>query len=95
MAASTNWVSYYRANRQDGGTIESLYAFDDEELADISKGHNNDVSALRTTIANSGGGNFILAPGSKGTVNFLHQGFVTTRHLWELKASAAGETGRF
>jgi hypothetical protein len=81
MAASTNWVSYYRANRQDGGTIESLYAFDDEELADISKGHNNDVSALRTTIANSGGGNFILAPGSKGTVNFLHQGFVTTHQL--------------
>ena len=82
MAASTDWVSYYRANRSDGGTIEALYAFDDEELAETSnKGHNNDVNALRTTIASSGGGNVLLVPGPKGIVNFLHQGFATTTHL--------------
>ena len=83
MAASTStdWVSYYRDNRKDGGTIEALYALDDDELADISKGHNNDVNAFRTTISTSGGGNFLLAPGPKGTVNFLHQGFVTTTKL--------------
>jgi hypothetical protein len=81
MAASTNWVSYYMDNRQDGGTIESLYDFDDDELAEISKGHYNDVGALRTTIANSGGGNILLTPGPKGTVNFLHQGFATTPKL--------------
>ncbi len=81
MAASTNWVSYYGDNRHDGGTIESLYNFDDDELADISKDHCNDVVALRATIANSGGGNMLLTPGSKGTVNFLHQGFATTPKL--------------
>jgi hypothetical protein len=67
MAAITNWVSYYRANRNDGDTIEALYALDDEELAEIASGHNNNVSALRTTIANSGGGNVLLVPGSKGS----------------------------
>ena len=81
MAASTDWVSYYRTNRGDGGTIEALYAFDDEELAEISKGHNNDVGAFRTTIASSGGGNVLLVPGPKGIVNFIHQGFATTTHL--------------
>jgi hypothetical protein len=82
MAAITNWVSYYRANRSDGGTIEALYALDDEELAEIASGHNNNVSAFRTTITNSGGGNVLLVPGSKGFVHFLHhQGFATTPHL--------------
>jgi hypothetical protein len=81
MAAITNWVSYYRANRKDGGTIEALYSLDDEELAEIASGHNNDVGALRTTIANSGGGNVLLVPGPKGFVHFLHQGFATTPHL--------------
>jgi hypothetical protein len=33
MASSTDWTSYYRTNRSDGGTIEALYALDDEELA--------------------------------------------------------------
>jgi hypothetical protein len=78
MAASTDGVSYYRANQADGGTIEALYAFDDEELAEISKGHNNDAGKLRATIAGSGGGNIVLVPGPKGFVNFLHQGFATT-----------------
>ena len=81
MAASSDWVSYYRANRSDGGTLEALYALDDEELAEISKSHNNDVGAIRTTIANSGGGNVLLVTGPKGLVNFLHQGFATTAHL--------------
>ena len=81
MAASTDWVSYYRANQADGGTIEALHAFDDEELAEISKGHNNDAGKLRATIAGSGGGNIVLVPGPKGFVNFLHQGFATTTHL--------------
>jgi hypothetical protein len=74
MAASADWVSDYKANRGDGGTIEALCAFDDEELAEISKGHNNDAGKLRATIARSGGGNILL-------VNFLHQGFATTTHL--------------
>jgi hypothetical protein len=81
MAASTDWTSYYRSNRSDGGTIEALYAFDDEEFAEISKGHTNDVIAFRTTIASSGGGNILLVPGPKGFVSFLHQGFATTTHL--------------
>ena len=81
MAASTNWVRYYLDNRHDGGTIETLYDFDDDELAEISKGHYNEVGALRATIANSGGGNILLTPGPKGTVNFLHQGFATTPKL--------------
>jgi hypothetical protein len=83
MAASTDWTSYYRTNCSDGGTIEALYAFDDEELAEISKGHSNDVVAFRTTIASSGGGNILLVPGPKGFVSFLHQGFATTTHLGE------------
>ncbi len=81
MAASTDWTSYYRSNRSDGGTIEALYALNDEELAEISKGHSNDVVAFRTTIAGSGGGNILLVPGPKGFVSFLHQGFATTTHL--------------
>ena len=81
MAASTNWVSCYLDNHHEGGSIKSLYDFDDDELAEISKGHCNDVGALRTTIANSGGGNILLTPGPKGTVNFLHQGFATTPKL--------------
>jgi hypothetical protein len=66
MAASTDWVSYYRANQADGGTIEALYAFDDEELAEISKSHNDDAGKLRATIAGSGDGNIVLVPGPKG-----------------------------
>ena len=80
-ATTTDWISYYRANRKDGGTIEALYALDDDELAEIAKGHNNDSNALRTTIAGSGGTNFLLVPGAKGTVKFLHHGFATTTHL--------------
>jgi hypothetical protein len=87
MAATTNsdWVSYYRNNQGDKGTIEALYLYslDDGELAEISKTHNNNnnAGALRTTIANSRGGDFLLVPGSKGTVKILHQGFATTTHL--------------
>ena len=51
MAASVNWVSYYRDNRSDEGTIEAPYTFDDNALAEIPKGHNNDVGTIRTTIA--------------------------------------------
>ena len=54
---------------------------DNDKLADIAKSHNNDSSALQTTIASSGGANFHLVPGPKGTVKFLHHGFSTTTHL--------------
>ena len=81
-ATTTDWVSYYRANRGDGGTIEALYALDDDDLAEIAKNHNNDSKALWTTIAGSSGGtNFLLVPGAKGIVKFLHHGFSTTTHL--------------
>ena len=82
MAAttSTDWVNYYRAHRGDGGIIEALYALDDDKFVDIAKSHNNDSGALRTTIASSGGANFLLVPGPKGIVKFLHHGFSTTTH---------------
>ena len=49
---------------------------------EISEGRNNDSGALHTTItSSSGGGKFILVPGPKGIVKFLHQGFATTTHL--------------
>ena len=80
-AASTDWISYYRSNRSDGGTIEALFNLDDDEFAEVSKSHYNNVEALRFTIANSGGGNFLLIPGPKGTVHLLHQGFVSTTTL--------------
>jgi hypothetical protein len=80
-STSTDWISYYRSNRGDGGTIEALFNLDDDELAVISKGHYNNVGAFRSTIANSGGGNFLLIPGPKGTVQLLHQGFVSTTTL--------------
>jgi hypothetical protein len=82
-AANSNWVSYYRNDQGDKGTIEALYSLDDGELAEISKTHNNNnnAGALQTTVANSGEGNFLLVPGSKGTVKILHQGFSTTTHL--------------
>ena len=61
---------------------------DDDELAEIANNHNNnnnnnnnDSNALWTTIAGSGGTNFLLVPGAKGTVKFLHHGFSTTTHL--------------
>jgi hypothetical protein len=79
-STSTDWISYCRSNRGDGGTIEALFNLDDDDLADISKGNCNNVEAFRSTIANSGGGNFLLIPGSKGTVHFLHQGFVSTSY---------------
>jgi hypothetical protein len=81
MAASADWVSCCKAHCGDGGTIEALHAFDDEELAEISKGHNDDAGKLRATIAGSGGGNILLVPGPKGIVNFLHQGFAAATHL--------------
>jgi hypothetical protein len=80
-STSTDWISCCRSNRGDGGTIEALFNLDDDDLADISKGHCNNVEAFRSTIANSGGGNFLLIPGSKGTVHFLHQGFVSATTL--------------
>jgi hypothetical protein len=80
-STSTDWISYYRSNRGDGGTIEALFNLDDDDFANVSKGHYNDTEAFRSTIANSGGGNFLLIPGVKGTVQFLHQGFVSTTTL--------------
>jgi hypothetical protein len=82
-AASTDWVSCHRASNQgDKGTIEALHSLHDDKLAEISKTHNNDIGAPRTTIANSGGGNFLPVPGpKKGIVKFLHQGLATTAHL--------------
>ena len=67
MAATTSayWVSYYPANGGDGGNIEALYALDDDEVAEIAKGYNNNSGALHTTITSSGGANFMLAPGPK------------------------------
>jgi hypothetical protein len=79
--AATDWISYYRSNRGDGGTIEALFNLNDDDFDEISRGHCNDVEAFRSTIANSGGGNFLLIPGPKGTVHFLHQGFVSTTTL--------------
>jgi hypothetical protein len=38
-------VWYYRVNHGDGSSIEALYAFDEDELAAISKGHNKDVGS--------------------------------------------------
>jgi hypothetical protein len=62
--ADSDWVSCCRDNQGDKGTIEALCSLDDGELAEISKTHNNNnAGALRTTIASSGGGNFLLAPG--------------------------------
>ena len=80
-ATTTDWVSYYRASRGDGGTIEALYALDDDQLAEIAKNHNNDSNTLWTTIASSGGTHFLLVPEAKDTVKFLHHWFSTTTHL--------------
>jgi hypothetical protein len=46
VAASADWVSHCRADQADGGAIEALRAFDDEELAEISKSHDNDAGKL-------------------------------------------------
>jgi hypothetical protein len=66
-AASSDWISYYRSNRVDGGTIEALYAFDDDELAEISKGHNNEMSARSAipspAVKEEGGGNVLWVLG--------------------------------
>jgi hypothetical protein len=70
-SASADWISYCRSNRGDNGTIEALFNLHDDDLADISKGHCNNVEAFGSTIANSGGGNFLLIPGSKGTVHLI------------------------
>ena len=70
MAATTtaDWVSCHRDDQGDKGTIEALCSLDDGELAEISKTHNNNVGALpRTIVPSSGGGNFLLVPGAKGT----------------------------
>ena len=80
-AASPDWISYYRTNRADGGTVEALFNLSDDDYAEISKGHLDNAEALRSTIANSGGGNFLLLPGTKGSVHLLHQGFVSTNTL--------------
>ena len=80
MASAADWVGRYRANRGDRGA-EALCVLNDDELAEIAKGRNNNVVKLQTTIANSGGGNFISVPGSEGIVKFLHQGFAATAHL--------------
>jgi hypothetical protein len=77
MAPSAEWISHHRSNRGDGGAIEALFNLDDDEFAQVSKGHCNNVEALHSTIANSGGGEFLLTPGVKGTVHLLHQGFAS------------------
>ena len=74
-STSTDWVSYCRANRGDGGTIEALYALDDDELADIArKNHKNDNIALWTTMASSGGTNFVLCQGLRALLSFCITG---------------------
>ena len=80
-AASADWISCHRSNRSDGGTVEALFDLDDDDFAEISKGHCDNVGAFRSTVANSGGGNFLLIPGSKGTVHLLHQGFASATNL--------------
>ena len=46
-------------NRGDGGAIEALCTLNDDELAEIANGRDNDVAVLRNTIASSGGGNLL------------------------------------
>jgi hypothetical protein len=52
MAASADWVSWQRSDRShsDGGTVEALCPFDDEERAKISKDHNNNVNSIFTAM---------------------------------------------
>ena len=76
MAASTDGVSHCRDNRGDGGAIEALCTFDDSALAEISKGHNNDVGAIRTSpaVEDGGGKERSFGPWAQGIVNSLQQG---------------------
>ena len=79
---STDLVSYYRADVETGVPSRPfMAAFEDDELADIAKRHNNDSGAPGATIASSSGANFMLVPGPKGIAKFLHYGFLTTTHL--------------
>jgi hypothetical protein len=48
MAATADWVAYYRASREDNGAIEAFCAFDDEGHT-ISKVHNNEVGVVLGT----------------------------------------------
>jgi hypothetical protein len=78
----TDWTAFYESKKDDGGFVESLFALDDDELADISLSHLDDGGAFTTTIAGSGGTNFIVIPSTiKGKVEVLHQGFASSLHL--------------
>jgi hypothetical protein len=70
----TTWDAYYRANRSDGGAIQNIFAYEDDELAEVSKGLMGDASGFTTTIANSGGANLLRIPSAgKGSLEVLHQ----------------------
>jgi hypothetical protein len=79
----TDWASFYKSNRNDGGVIQNLFAYEDDELADISKNHLGDPASLTTTIAGSGEANLLLVPSAtrKKDVEVIHQGFASSLQL--------------
>ena len=66
MAATTaDWVSYYRgANRGDGGTIEALYALDD------------DLVVIEKEVVNEHNRRMIQSP--RGRAYLFHDGYLSS-----------------
>jgi hypothetical protein len=58
LAANMNpmdWVACYKANRKDGGAIQNLFTYEDDELAEVSKALFDDATGFSTTIAGTVG----------------------------------------
>ena len=72
---ATNWLSYYRSNRQDGSSIQRLFSTDQDVLAEVAKANLGSPSHLSSTISGSDFANILLVPGEKDLVKVIHHGF--------------------
>jgi hypothetical protein len=87
------WTDFYERNRNDGGSIQTLFETSVSALAKRTSTHLNDVSKLTETVAGSDHGNMILVPGAKGIVQLIHHGFGCNTATSFILAFAHGNLG--
>lgn len=69
------WLDFYTRNREDGGTIEELFAENMAGMAGKTEEHLGNTGMLTDTIIGSSNANMILVPGRPGKMLLLHHGF--------------------
>ena len=73
--SSISWSTYYTRNRNDDGTVQTLFERNWTALNRITLSHLANPVGLAETIGGNTFGNMMLVPGEPGRMQLLHHGF--------------------